>query len=62
MKYIVNIIETMTKQIEVDAANETEARRLIEPAYENGEIIIDGTTADTFDYSIQVVKADEVVM
>ncbi len=40
-KYIVEITETLQRQIIVEARNEEEAVKLIEDAYNNEEIILD---------------------
>ena len=45
MKYIIDIIETLKKSIDIEANNECEAKGKIESMYHNGQIIL---TADDF--------------
>ena len=54
MKYIVEIVETLQKQIEVEAQNESQAISLIKEKYKNEEIIL--TEQDFIDYEIDIIK------
>ena len=54
MKYIIEITETLQKQIEVEAQNESEAIKLIKEKYKNEEIIL--SEEDFIDYEIDVIK------
>lgn len=51
MKYIVQISETLTKRVEVEADNYEDARHKIENAYYNNEIVL--TADDYVDDSVQ---------
>ena len=54
MKYIVEIVETLQKQIEVEAQNESEAIKLIKEKYKNEDIIL--TEQDFIDYEIDIIR------
>ena len=54
MKYIIEITETLQKQVEVEAQNESEAIRIIKEKYKNEDIIL--TEQDFIDYEIDIIK------
>ena len=54
MKYIIEITETLQKQIEVEAQNESQAIKLIKEKYKNEEIIL--TEQDFIDYETDIIK------
>ena len=54
MKYIIEITETLQRQIEVEAQNESEAIKLIKEKYKNEEIIL--SEQDFIDYEIDIIK------
>ena len=54
MKYIIEITETLQRQIEVEAQNESEAIRLIKEKYKHEEIIL--SEQDFIDYEIDIIK------
>lgn len=54
MKYIIEITETLQKQIEVEAKNESQAISLIKEKYKKGEIIL--TEQDFIDYEIDIIR------
>ena len=54
MKYIIEITETLQRQIEVEAQNESEVINLIKEKYKKEEIIL--TKQDFIDYEIDVIK------
>ena len=54
MKYIIEITETLQRQIEVEAQNESEVINLIKEKYKNEEIIL--SEQDFIDYEIDVIK------
>lgn len=41
MKYYVSVTETLNKVVSVEADNEQEAKRLVDEAYSNSEIVLD---------------------
>ena len=59
MKYIIEITETLQKQIEVEAQNESEAIKLIKEKYKNEEIIL--TEQDFIDYEIDIIRQPEYI-
>lgn len=54
MKYIIEITETLQKQIEVEAQNESEAINLIKEKYKNEEIIL--SEEDFIDSEIDIIR------
>ena len=54
MKYIIEITETLQRQIEVEAQNESEAISLIKEKYKHEEIIL--SEQDFIDYEIDIIK------
>ena len=54
MKYIIEITETLQRQIEVEAQNESEAINLIKEKYKNEEIIL--SEEDFIDSEIDIIK------
>ena len=54
MKYIIEITETLQKQIEVEAQNESEAISLVKENYKHEEIIL--SEEDFIDYEIDIIK------
>ena len=54
MKYIIEITETLQRQIEVEAQNESEAIKLIKEKYKKEEIIL--SEQDFINYEIDVIK------
>ena len=54
MKYIIEITETLQRQIEVEVQNESEVINLIKGKYKNEEIIL--SEQDFIDYEINIIK------
>ena len=54
MKYIIEITETLQRQIEVEAQNESEVINLIKEKYKNEEIIL--SEQDFIDYEIDIIR------
>lgn len=59
MKYIIEITETLQRQIEVEAQNESEAIKLIKEKYKNEEIIL--SEEDFIDSEIDIIKQSECI-
>ena len=59
MKYIIEITETLQRQIEVEAQNESEAINLIKEKYKNEEIIL--SEQDFIDSEIDIIKQSECI-
>ena len=59
MKYIIEITETLQRQIEVEAQNESEAIRIIKEKYKNEDIIL--TEQDFIDYEIDIIRQSECI-
>lgn len=53
MKYQVEIIETLTKVVEVEANSESEAWEMVNKQYRKSEIVLGGD--DFEDYTLRVV-------
>lgn len=59
-KYIVEITETLQRQIIIEARNEKEAVKLIEDAYDNEEIVLDGDYITDIDFdAIEIPRSYE---
>ena len=53
MKFYVDIEETYTKEIEIEANSPEEALRSVEEAYRDDRILL--TDEDFFDYKVQIL-------
>ena len=53
MKYTIEVEETLSKTIEIDAKSESEARGKANKQYKNADIILSGD--DYLDYKIRVL-------
>ena len=56
-KYYVDIIETLIKQVELEAGSPEEAERIVRDQYRNGKIELD--YRDFFDWETVVVGGEE---
>jgi len=56
MKYIVEITETLQRQVEVEASNEEEACDIVSEQYRNCEIVLDAE--DFIEKEINVIKKE----
>ena len=61
-QYIVEITETLQKQIKVEANSKEEALRLVKSKYKNEEIILDSENYVTTDFDVinELITKDKV--
>ena len=51
-RYTIEIIETLTRLVSIEADDEFEAERIVREKYKNGEIVLDADDFQDYDTSI----------